>query len=92
MERPSRSNRPYRWLPRIIRFRIRRNVSAVDTTGCGDAFHGAYAWALTRGEDLMDRVEIASAAAAVVAALPPEAKRVPSREAIEQLLTAKRSL
>ena len=67
-------------------------VSAVDTTGCGDAFHGAYVWALTRGDDLETRVEIASAAAAVVAALEPEAKRVPSRETIEQLLAAEGSL
>jgi sugar/nucleoside kinase (ribokinase family) len=42
-------------------------VSVVDTTGCGDVFHGAYAAALARGLDLRERVRIASAAAALKA-------------------------
>jgi sugar/nucleoside kinase (ribokinase family) len=42
-------------------------VEVVDTTGCGDVFHGAYASVLARGGDLHQRVEIASAAAALKA-------------------------
>lgn len=42
-------------------------ISALDTTGCGDVFHGAYAWAVARGMDLEERLEIASAAAALKA-------------------------
>lgn len=61
-------------------------VEAVDTTGCGDAFHGAYAWSLVSGAGLIQRVTVASAAAAVVAALPAGARRVPSREAIAELV------
>ena len=42
-------------------------VQAVDTTGCGDVFHGAYASALVRGISLPDTVRFASAAAAIKA-------------------------
>ena len=64
-------------------------VTAIDTTGCGDAFHGAYAWAMAQGQDLHQRVLFASATAAVIAALPPDAKRVASREAIDDLLATR---
>lgn len=40
-------------------------VRAVDTTGAGDCFHGAYALALARGEAPLDCVRYASAAAAI---------------------------
>ena len=42
-------------------------VRAVDTTGCGDVFHGAYAASLARGESLEVRIRSASAAAALMA-------------------------
>ena len=42
-------------------------VTAVDTTGCGDVFHGAYAASLARGAGLADRLRFASAAAALKA-------------------------
>jgi ribokinase len=40
-------------------------VEAVDTTGAGDAFSGALAWALARGESLDESVVLACAAAAL---------------------------
>ena len=43
-------------------------VTARDTTGCGDVFHGAYAAALARGDALNARIDFASAAAAFKAA------------------------
>jgi sulfofructose kinase len=42
-------------------------VRAVDTTGCGDVFHGAYAFALARGLSLGERIHLASATAALKA-------------------------
>jgi ribokinase len=42
-------------------------VKAIDTTGCGDVFHGAYAAALARGMSLEERLRFASAAAALKA-------------------------
>lgn len=40
-------------------------VDAVDTTGAGDVFHGAFAFALTRGCGLRDCVTLASAVSAI---------------------------
>jgi len=42
-------------------------VAAVDTTGCGDVFHGAYAAGLVKGMELDARVRLASAVAAIKA-------------------------
>jgi sulfofructose kinase len=40
-------------------------VDALDTTGAGDVFHGAYIFALLRGHDLEDTLRFASAVAAM---------------------------
>jgi ribokinase len=42
-------------------------VEVMDTTGCGDVFHGAYAAGLARGRNLEDRIRLASATAALKA-------------------------
>lgn len=44
------------------------SVKVVDTTGCGDVFHGVYAAALARGQTVLESVRLASAAAALKAA------------------------
>jgi sugar/nucleoside kinase (ribokinase family) len=45
-------------------------VKVVNTTGCGDVFHGAYAAALARGEPVERCIRTATAAAAVYASRP----------------------
>jgi len=61
-------------------------VKAVDTTGCGDVFHGAYAAALARGMELKERIRFASAAAALKAAKHGGQAGIPSRAGVEALL------
>jgi sulfofructose kinase len=62
------------------------DTAVIDTTGCGDAFHGAYAVALARSEDLTSRLSFASAAAAVIAARASGEQRTPTTDEINQLL------
>jgi sugar/nucleoside kinase (ribokinase family) len=61
-------------------------VEAVDTTGCGDVFHGAYAFALARGLGLEDRIRFAAAAAALKATRPGGQAGIPSLRAVRRFL------
>lgn len=61
-------------------------VRAVDTVGCGDVFHGAYAAALARGLDLTERVRVASAAAALKAVQRGGQAGIPVRSAVDTFL------
>jgi len=42
-------------------------VTAVDSNGAGDTFHGAYTWALARGLSLAERLDVAAWSAALKA-------------------------
>ena len=64
-------------------------VEAVDTTGCGDVFHGAYAAALARGLPLAECLEFASAAAALKATRRGGQAGCPTREEIAAFLRKK---
>lgn len=61
-------------------------VSVVDTTGCGDVFHGAYAAGLAEGIDLAGRVRLASAAAALKATERGGQAGIPRRAAVDTFL------
>lgn len=61
-------------------------VEVVDTTGCGDVFHGAYASALARGVQRAERIRFASAVAALKATRPGGQAGIPSRAVVEEFL------
>ena len=64
-------------------------VKAVDTTGCGDVFHGAYAAALARGLPLADRLRVASGAAALKATRPGGQAGIPTWRTLLRFLRAR---
>jgi sulfofructose kinase len=53
------------------------HVAVMDTTGCGDVFHGAYAASIARGESVAHAVRIASAASALKATQPGGRSGIP---------------
>jgi sugar/nucleoside kinase (ribokinase family) len=61
-------------------------VDVVDTTGCGDVFHGAYAATLAEGLDLTARVRLASATAALKATRSGGQAGIPVRQAVQEFL------
>lgn len=60
-------------------------VETIDTTSCGDVFHGAYATALAEGMEASERIRFASAAAALKAARRSSAP-LPTRGEVEAML------
>jgi sugar/nucleoside kinase (ribokinase family) len=69
-----------------VRHRPAFPVAALDTTGCGDVFHGAYASALARGMAVEARLEFASAAAALKSTAAGGQAGIPSRQLTEDFL------
>jgi len=63
-------------------------VPVVDTTGCGDVFHGAYAACIARGETVAAAIQVATATAAIKATQPGGRAGIPSRAAVEGFLRA----
>jgi sulfofructose kinase len=58
-------------------------VEAVDTTGCGDVFHGAYAASLVHGQTIPNAVRFATAAAGLKATRRGGQAGIPTRAAVE---------
>src|SRR5579863_9913540 len=66
-------------------------VHTVDTLGAGDVFHGAFALAITEGQDLRSALRFASAAAALKCTRFGGAFASPQRTEVEALLSQKRA-
>jgi sulfofructose kinase len=61
-------------------------VEAIDTTGAGDAFHGAFAAALAAGRDWQDTLRYASAVGALCCTCLGARPGLPDRARLEQFL------
>lgn len=75
-----------------IRHQPAFQIKAVDTTGCGDVFHGVYAATLAEARPIQERILLASAAAAIKAAKPGGQQGIPRRKALEEFVAASRQL
>lgn len=73
---------------RVPRHQPAFRVPVVDTTGCGDVFHGAYAAGLILGMPLPRRVAFAAAAAALKATKAGGQRGIPTRGEVEGFLAA----
>lgn len=61
-------------------------VNVVDSTGCGDAFHGVYAACLSSGMGLGDRLKFSAAAASLKARHLGAQRGLPTRKEVEEFL------
>ncbi len=64
-------------------------VHAVDTTGCGDVFHGAYAASIARGEPVARAIQVGAAAAALKATRAGGRAGIPDAQDVERLLAGR---
>jgi sugar/nucleoside kinase (ribokinase family) len=58
-------------------------VDAVDTTGAGDVFHGAYLAGLVSGWDLRRTADFSSAVAAIHCTVPGNRRGIPTMQEVE---------
>jgi ribokinase len=67
-------------------------VPVVDTTGCGDVFHGAYAACVARGEPVPAAIRVATATAALKATRPGGRAGIPDRATVEEFLSGSHAI
>jgi len=62
-------------------------VEVVDTTGCGDTFHGAFALAIARSQPIISAARFASGAAALCATQLGGRAGIPTAQELDQFLS-----
>jgi sulfofructose kinase len=62
------------------------SVQAIDTTGAGDVFHGAFAGCLAMGKSWQDTLEYSNAAAALCCARPGGRTSIPTIQEVNSFL------
>ena len=61
-------------------------VEAVDTTGAGDTFTGAFCMALAEGKSIPEACRFGNVAAGIAVTVPGVVESIPTREAVEERL------
>ena len=74
------------WVDGEIVYQAAFKTTVVDTTGCGDSYHGAYAFALLRGKNIVERMQFASAYASLVAQYVGGRTFHPSEQQVMQVI------
>jgi ribokinase len=69
-----------------VRYQPAFKVQVVDTTGCGDVFHGAYAASIARGDSVDRAIRVATAAAGLKATQPGGRAGIPSQPVVDAFL------
>jgi len=65
-------------------------VPVVDTTGCGDVFHGAYAACIAAGKSVPEAIRVAAATAALKATQPGGRSGIPNLARVQEFLATGR--
>lgn len=74
--------------PETVRHQPAFRVKTVDTTGCGDVFHGAYGAGLAWEWSVDDCIKFASAVSALKATKPGGRAGIPDRKTVEEFLNS----
>ena len=71
---------------KVVDFPAFKAPKVVDTTGCGDVFHGSFLSAYVSGMDLRTCVRFASATACIKCAVPGGRAGIPDRQTVLDMI------